>query len=322
MLDKVQFYLKRKEAQQIIKETEEIASSIGESVVSVLEDVNRKIKNPAVAEAIRKLKRGLPRSRAYAGIFPKEVLTFLRVAEENNLSIPKVFKEYMKINDQIDTAFRKVRNTVIKGVGMVILTYVLGFILIKTLANMEIPAVKSTMEFYLQVFYYLSVVPFLYFLFFGVRQVAEKVNPVLMGIYKYFTLLKLLAVFKVSSEIGLQSKDVLQMYMELYPKLKAKIKRLRKDEWTIEGLAKILKDYLSPVEQVLLVKSVQSGRTQVYLEKVATQQIEKVEERTDFLISILGQINKFIEFGFVLYLASVFGTFMLKVTSLTSTMVQ
>ncbi len=319
-MDRVQFYfyVYKDKLPEVIKEAEEISASIGESIIGVLEDLNRKLKNPALAQVIRKLKRGYPRSVAYRGIFPKEVLTFLKVAEESNLNVQEVFKEYMRITEKINSAFNKFRITVLKGLATSLLIYGIGLFFFRTMKGIDLPSVKEMMLHYSHNYELMFLLPAGYFLLFGVRKVAEKVNPVLKNIYKYFTLLKLLAIFKVSNKIGLQSKDVLKMYGELYPELKRKIKRLREDEYNIEGLAKILKDYFSPTESILLVKSVQSGRTEQYLEKVASIQLEKVDTRTNLILSVLGQVNVFIQGILLLYVVLAFMAFMTKVSSMST----
>ena len=319
-MNKIQFYfyVYKDKLPEVIKEAEEISASIGESIIGVLEDLNKKLKNPALAQVIRKLKKGYPRSVAYRGIFSKEVLTFLKVAEESNLNIQEVFKEYMKITEKINSAFKKFRITVLKGVATSLLIYVIGLFFFSSMKEIGLSSVKGIMLGYSRAYNYMILIPVGYLLLFGVRSIAEKFNPILRNIYKYFTLLKLLAIFKVSTKIGLQSKDVLKMYGELYPELKKKIKRLREDELNIEGLAKILKDYFSPTEAILLIKSVQSGRTEQYLEKIASVQLEKIDIRANLITSSLGTINIFIQGILLGFVVKAFMTFMTKVSMMSS----
>ena len=315
-MNKLTLLLNRKKVQEVIKEAEEIASSLGVSPAIVLEDVNRKLNNPLLSVVVKKLKRGKPRSVAYAGIFPKEVIVFLRTAEENNLPVSDVFKEYMKIGEKIDRAFSKIAFTTYSGVFGLIVAYFGGNFVFSKLKTMDIPGVKEQMAFYFENFKYLLIIPAVYVILFAFRKTAEKLNPLMRNVYKYFMLLRILSVFKIGSQIGLQSQKIMEIYQELYPALRRKIKKLPPEKRNIEGLASILREYLSAVDAVMLIKSVQAGQTERFVNRLAERQLERVEERTERIRGALGTANKVFLFIFVFYIAITFVKFITALTKL------
>jgi hypothetical protein len=294
-LKKLLNYKALKQAREIIVFVEEIADRVGASPLLILEKIVRRIKNPFLEEVVRKLRRGLPRSKAYAGIFDRETVALIEVAEKESLDVGAVFREYSRLKKTVERAFKKVSKAVRGGIAYALMVYGVGIVVTRQmksvadqLANYPTPfeEFKTLVSYYP----YLVLIFVLYALLFVVPKTSQ-INPIIKKVRKLFTLLNLLMIYRIAMRIGLQSPKVLEIYAKLYPEAARFVRTLPPDKRNVKGLAKLLSRYLRPEEAVLLEEAVEMGQGERFIDSLTDRYFGRIDEITDAVALALKPVN-------------------------------
>jgi len=286
------------QAREIITFVEEIAAEVGISPRLVLEKVARKVKNPFVSEVARRFKRGLPRSKAYRGIFDRETIVLLEVAEREGLEVSTVFREYSKIKEKVDRVFGRIRGAVRGGATYAFVVYSIGLYVARQIGKIveEIsqsvsnPAVFSSVKAYVH-YYPLAFLIFVLYAVFFVFPKTSSVNPIVKKINSLFRLLNLLMIYRIGIGIGLQSTHILNVYARLYDDAARFLKKIPPSQRNITGLARYLSKYLKPEEAILLEEAVRMGQGKQFISMLSDRYFDRIEEIGQKTVSALKPIN-------------------------------
>jgi len=214
---------KKKQIADLIVESEIISVSTGLPVFDIFDGIASKIQDKQLKTILKnisgKLRRGVNRSQVYSKYFDRELLMFIKQAEEKGISVGEIFKDYRNIKNKVETAKKKISSVLVEPLVMYILISIVSIFSISRLETIlrdqKFPEADTLALFKQIVIFLLFFLPiFLIILFikFGYKL------PYLKRAYKELEGYKYLAIINMLYATGFSSIDISEFIKRSYMK--------------------------------------------------------------------------------------------------------
>jgi len=292
LLKKIISFEKKKEAREVIYSAEVSVPSSGRDIIEVLRHVRQELKtNPYIDSALSLLSKGKPRSIAYKNILPANILTLLKTGEAKQVMAGDLFKDYLPMQHIIQKAEGVMKSALMEPTVMYVIVSLLSYFTVNTfytnfskMPHMDMSTIGPIRNYY----FFLVSAPIIS-VHLLILKSPDKI-PLWNRVYRYIRAANYLLIIKTLTDNGMSSADAIAFFKKLDDKhLLGGIKALKTHEKNIDGLAKALAYYLTPVESALLKTSVQFGEQQRILSGIVERRIMDVEK---IVSDITGTFNK------------------------------
>lgn len=274
----------RREASEIVFESEIAASTAGVAVTDILRRMNKEVKNKYIDIIIKRLDKGQHKSDAYKEITDTEMLTVLRSAEARSISASAIFSDYKPVKEEIDKADGKLKGALLEPMITYVLLALVGWFVLDGLQEQFKMFTKGAMKLDVSMLmtlhrWFLPAVilpPALILL--AIFKYPSKI-PMWKKIYAYIKSTRYLLVIKIMYNVGLGSTAAISFLKTVDDKkMKLKLRKLRADEQDMRGITKAMSHYLSPLEKALLQLGMDLSEPEESIESVVKKRILEIDK--------------------------------------------
>jgi hypothetical protein len=245
------FNFNRQKVQDIIFNAEINSANIGTSVMDLFQKYATEFEaeDPAVSvkliELSKKLQSGVKRWDAYAPYIDEDILSLLKVAEENSITADRIIRGYVPVKNITKKYQSSIRSNIIgPSIGALIISAILGYTVsqFKKPIDQGMVTVSQNIHFITN-HYYLMSFSFVIVLSGFIIIFPNKV-PILKGIFKKLESLMSLAIIRTMLQLGYSSDDLIGVIKKQY-KIDFVV-----DSKGITGLIQLLRfaKYITPEE--------------------------------------------------------------------------
>ncbi len=285
-------FCKKKEAREVIYSAEVSVPSSGRDIIEVLKHVRQELKsNQYIDSALSLLSKGKPRSIAYKNILPSSILTLLKTGEAKQVMAGDLFKDYLPMQHIIQKAEGIMKSALLEPTIMYAMVSLLSYFTVNTfyINFSKMPHMDMSAIGIIRSYYFLLVSAPIVTVHFLIAKFPDRI-PLWNRVYRYIRAANYLLIIKTLNDNGMSSADAIAFFKKLDDKHLLKgIKELKPHEKNIEGLAKALAYYLTPVESALLKTSVKFGEQPRILSGIVERRVMDVEK---VVSGITGTFNK------------------------------
>ena len=292
MLFDLIFFLKmfrqKREASEVVINAEIMSYYTGLHSFDVLQKMYQKMKgNQYLMKVIQGYQKEKPKSEIYKDVLDKELIYFLKMAEEKHTMVSGVFKDYQEVKERVVKATGKIRGVIVRPLVMYFLASIVVFYSLTNILN-QTKGIKGLNVGTLQMFHTWFWPLILLIAFVVVFPLIKfpHVIPILKGAWKELKAFQYLSFVKFMLSMGLSTVDIIDLFRKV---LRADIRKQG-----IEGLIEFFRKYLRPEEIVVLELA---GETYEY-ERVIDSLLEKrraeFDKKIGMAIGALGEILNFL----------------------------
>ena len=286
------FFLKmfkqKREASEIIINAEIMSYYTGLHSFDVIQKMYQRMRgNQYLRRVIQEYQKEKPRSEIYRDVLDKELIYFLRMAEEKHTVVSEIFKDYQEIKEKVMKANGKIRGAIMRPFMMYFLASIVVFYSFTNILN-QTKGIKGlnveTLQM-LHTWFWPLIVLIAFVIVFPLIKFPHAI-PLLRGAWKELKAFQYLSFVKFMLSMGLSTVDVIELFR--------KVLRVDVKKQGIEGLVEFFRRYLRPEEVVVLELA---GETYEY-ERVINSLLEKrkveFEKRIEMVVGALGEVLNFL----------------------------
>lgn len=286
------FNLSTKKVRDTLVRAEIVSQQAGTSVMETIDQYAKELSKSdrPVARQLETIARQLRKNRkrymVYAPYMDKDIITFLKVAEEKSIPAQKVFMEFAPIKEMQDKITGSVRRGLFMPLGMyLIIVIALGSTIdsFKSIREGGVklsPSINIIMDYFYEingVFLFFILILFVFF---------QKKMPIISSVYHRLDSMMALGTVSTMFNLGYSSPDIVGPLIRQFDLKKNKVQR------NIGGLVKLLASakYITAFESADIKISMDRGDVKEPIRRILNDRTDQVSALRETVAGMMKNI--------------------------------